>query len=640
MKKLAFILFAFVLTFNAAYAQQNRFELLEKRLKDLAALSPGLNENVDFAVSGASIQEFLRGLAESHNLNISIDPQLNFKIYNNFTDEKVANVLLFLAKEYDLDIRFVGSIMSFHPYLPPLSERIAPPKELIVHLNSYNNLISFDLKNDTLAQVARKLTQVMKKNVILAPGISDRKITAYIENMEFDAAMEKLAFANNLKVLKTDDQSYVLQALAEGEDPLLGMSVQGKKPAVNRRPNSKAVSGITYIATDVDSVGRKLISMDAGNAPINDVIKKAADELGISYFLFSDIKGTSNSRVSNVTFDDFLTYLLQGTEYTHRYDQGLYLIGERKLEGLRSSKVVQFQYRSLESLQEIIPAELRKGVEIKEFRELNSMLLTGSLPQIEEIEAFLRQLDRVVPMVMIEVIMVDVRKGRSVQTGIKAGLSDSVQTGGTILPGLDFTLGAQAINQFLSDLGSYNPINIGKVTPSFYLGLSALERNSNVNIRSIPKLSTLNGHEANLSIGSTRYYSVTTQNVLGSLNPQTVVTQQFNPVQANLTINIKPVVSGDDQVTLEIEVNISDFLGETPQNQPPPSATSQFKSMIRVKNEEMIVLGGLERIERVDNGAGTPFLARIPVIKWLFSSRTKSRNKIVSVVFIKPTIIY
>ncbi|MHC5954149.1 hypothetical protein ACYTX9_09555, partial [Streptococcus pyogenes] len=81
---------------------------------------PGLNEKVDISVSGVSVQEFLRGLAESNNLNISVDPTLSFRVYNNFTNEKVYNILLFLAKEYDLEIRFVGTIISFYKYSAPL----------------------------------------------------------------------------------------------------------------------------------------------------------------------------------------------------------------------------------------------------------------------------------------------------------------------------------------------------------------------------------------------------------------------------------------------------------------------------------------------------------------------------------------
>jgi type IV pilus assembly protein PilQ len=389
----------------------------------------------------------------------------------------------------------------------------------------------------------------------------------------------------------------------------------------------------------LDTLGSKYITVDAFNLPIASIIQSVCEELGVNYFVYSTIQGNTTISFSKLLFDDFLTYVLQGTNYTYKIDHNIYLIGERKLEGLRANRVYQFKFRSLDAILEIIPTDLRNGVEIKEFKELNSILLSGSLPQINEIEIYIKELDRVVPLVLIEVILIDVRKNRSISTGIRAGLSDSVKTGGTILPGVDFAFSSKSINDFLEHLGT-STVNIGRVTPNFYVGISALERNNNVDVRSMPKLSTLNGHEASLSIGSKRYYSLKTQNVLGSLNPQTVVTQQFQSVEANLNINIKPVVSGDDQVTLTIDVNISDFLGEPSVDAPPPTSTSQFKSIIRVRNEEMVVLGGIERTEKTDGSDGVPLLSRIPVLKWLFSSRTKGRNKLVSVVFIKPTIIY
>ena len=636
----------------------DRFVVLEEKLYDLKKDVPGLNEKVDFAFSGASLQEFIKTLAESNNLNVSVDPSLNIKVNNNFTNEKVMTILLFLCREYDLDIRFVGTIMSFNKYVPPV-EVIAqvPAKEIKASYNNYSQLVTLDLKNDTLDQVVKKITQVTKKNVVLSSGLSGKLVSVYIEDAPFENALKKMAYTNNLKLVKTDDNFYILRSPEEGEDLLVEKNNKRRpitKPnntntnQQNSAGNNNATNtggqatGPSSLYTDVlDSLGKKRITVEAVNTPIIDVIKNVAQLTGDNYFIFSDIKGHTTTNVSNVLFDEFLTYLLQGTDYTYKKDGGLFLIGERKLEGLRANKVVQLQYRSVNKVMEIIPTEIKKNVEIKEFIELNSILLTGSLPQILEIEAFLKELDRVVPMVMIEVLLLDVRKSRSIKTGISAGLGDStITTKGSFLPGVNMTLSSSSINDFLSFLGTNNSINLGKVTPRFYASISALEDNSNVEVRSMPKLSALNGHEATLSIGSTRYYSVQTQNTLGTLTINTIQTVQWHPVQANLEVNIKPLVSGDDQVTLDIDISISDFLNPPSTSAPPPASNSKFKSIIRVKNEEMIALGGIERIQKSKIGSGVPILSRIPILKWLFSSNTNSRDKVVTVVFIKPIIIY
>lgn len=623
-------------------AKTDRLQQIESRLKTLAVSVPGLQQKVQLSMSGASAQDFLKALAQSNNLNINIDPQLSFKVFYNFSNETAMNILLFLAKEYDLDINLIGSIMTISKVAAP--KQVVPPRNIKVTYNGASDQLGFELNNDTLSAVAKKISQVSQKNVVVPTTLMNKTVSSFISMAPFETALDKMAYANGLKLNKTNDNVFIFQALGEGEELYISSDnntavKRSNRPLTGGGAGGSQAGGFN-LSSRKDPTGTKLLSVDALNTPILDLIKNASIEVGVNYFIYSDIKGAVTTRLNNIGYDNFLSSLLQGTEYTYKREGGVYLIGDRRLEGLRSHRIVQLQHRSLDTIQMMIPTEWKKGVEIKEFREQNTILLAGSAPQINEIENYIRQIDRVVPMVLIEVTLVDVRKGKTVKTGITAGVSDSVRTGGTILPGIDYTFGANSINDFLSRLGSNNSINLGRVTPNFYVRLSALEANSNVEIRSVPKLSTLNGHKANLSIGSSRYYSQRTQNVIPSLNAQTVVTEQFTEVNANLEIDIRPVVSGDDQVTLNINVNISDFIGNPPLNAPPPKSTSKFTSLIRAKNEDMIVLGGLERTEKSETGSGVPLLSRIPILKWLFSSREKSDNKVVTLVFIKPTILY
>ncbi|PWG78048.1 general secretion pathway protein GspD [Pararcticibacter amylolyticus] len=628
--------------FGQQTASSERMRLVEERLRGLSAAVPGLNQKVQLSMSGASAQEFLRALAQSNNLNINIDPQLNFKIYNNFTNETALNVLLFLAREQNLEISTIGSIMSITRIAEP--KPVVQPREIKARYNGQGNTLSLELSNDSLGQVARKITQISQKNVVVPVDLLAKTVTAFFSDAPFDVALEKLAYANKLKLTKTADNVYIFQALADNEELYIN-DERNTDVRRNHRPSPSmgggGQGGGTFSLYGKSSPAGRLLSVDATNSPILDLVKAASAEAKINYFIYSDIKGTITTRVNDITFNGFLTSMFQGTEYTYRIDNGVYLIGERKLEGLRTNKVIQLQYRSVDTVQAMIPTEWRRGVEIKEFKEQNTLLLSGSSPQITEIENYIKQIDRLVPMVLIEVTLMDIRKGKTVSTGIKAGVADSAVKGrGTIFPGIDYTFGAGSINDFLSRLGKNNSVNLGRVTPNFYVTLSALEANSNAEVRQVPKLSTLNGHTAKLSIGSRRYYVNKTQNTLGTLTSQTVITEQYNPVDAALKIDIRPIVSGDDQVTLNINIDISDFIGNPPENAPPPTSSSKFESIIRARNEDMIVLGGLERTENSESGSGVPLLSRIPVLKWFFSSRQKSTNKVVTVVFIKPTITY
>jgi len=59
-----------------------------------------------------------------------------------------------------------------------------------------------------------------------------------------------------------------------------------------------------------------------------------------------------------------------------------------------------------------------------------------------------------------------------------------------------------------------------------------------------------------------------------------------------------------------------------------------------MQNKDLAVLGGLEEKLKNDAGSGVPFLARVPLIKYLFSKRRREDTKQSLSILIKPTVIY
>ena len=82
--------------------------------------------------------------------------------------------------------------------------------------------------------------------------------------------------------------------------------------------------------------------------------------------------------------------------------------------GLHFIKIIPRMYFKNHSLLQEAMMDLLDDFNEEEFKELNSLLVSGSLPQINEVEAFVQAIDKVVPMVMIEVLLMDIRKNRTV----------------------------------------------------------------------------------------------------------------------------------------------------------------------------------------------------------------------------------
>lgn len=294
------------------------------------------------------------------------------------------------------------------------------------------------------------------------------------------------------------------------------------------------------------------------------------------------------------------------------------------------------------SILSVFPNEIINGLDVKIDTELNSFIVSGPEENIKRFESFVKYIDKPVPVVLIEVMLLEVNRSAFIETGISAGIGDKpVTTKGTLFPSADVTMGAQTINKIINNFDGFGSLNIGSVVPNFYLSLKALESNGSVNIRSTPRLSTLNGHRAFLSIGETTYYVVTNQNYYGSQIPQTSEIKNYQPIDAELSLTLRPLISGDGQITMDIKVIQSSFNGQKVDKDAPPGINSrEFTSIIRVKDQDLIVLGGLEEKVKNDTGSGIPLLARIPVIKWFFSSRKREDSKKKLTVLIRPTIIY
>lgn len=619
---------------------QDRFVVIESKLKELAVQTPGLTEKVELSVNGVSIQEFVRGIAVANNINISVDPSINARVFNNFSNVTVAEVFLFLAKKFDLDVTFIGSIINFSQFALPQPEPVKiVPKKINIDYDEAGNKLTLDLKNDSLTVVVKQITRVSGKNVILAPDVVNKMVSVYIQAMPFANAMDKFAFANDLKASITADNFYLLEKKNSVEQNAASTTSRGRATATGNSNSIVANSSQAFPGLAIKINSDRITSIDALNVPIAEIIGEVSEQLKKKYFMPTDPKGTTTLHIDDISYEELLKYLLNGTDFTFRNEKEVYLIGERQTEGLRDTRVVEMKYRTVEKLTDFIPTDLKKGVEVKIFSDLNSVILCGSSPVINEIEAFLHQIDQVVPVILIEVLIADVRETRTLSTGIEAGIDKPQATGGTVYPGVDVTLNSRSINDLISGINGFGLINLGNVTPNFYLKLKALDQRGIIRIKSTPKLATLNGHEAQMSIGQTQYYLERTNNVIGTQNPQNIITDQYKSVNADLAVTINPMVSGDEQITMNIGVKQSSFTERVTPNAPPGSLTKDFKSLIRVKNGEMIVLGGLQEDTKNETGSGVPLLSRIPIIKWLFSSRTRSRSSSKLTIFVRATVI-
>lgn len=709
MKKILSVLLLLInIYFSLAQEKKDvhRIEKIEKQLKELSLQTIGLTEKfkTDISVNNITLANFLLAVSDVHKVNINVSQELNqLNITNNFTDVTVADLLIFLCKEYNLTINFTGNILAIKKY----TKEIEKPKKHIVPIsyNPNNNSISIDAKGDKLYDVFRRIMNESGKNLVFAPGLENTPLTTYIKGIPFDVAMDKLAMANNLYVEQSSDGFFIFERKTKSETK--------NKRSQRQRPMRKKNASFFFNVLDLEE---QLLEVDFVDTPISDIINQIATELDISLFTATPLNniGIATFKAKHIKFETLLNKLFEAQEvnasqsqnssnettnnfkFTFKKEGSIYFFGTENQLSVREVAIIHLQHRSvellsgptggsssssvgggganfnnntqfdtfsstgsnrtqlntnsnqdfnnydnkIEALVNIVPDELKQNLNIKVDYELNSLYVNGTSSDIKRFRKFIKKIDKPVPVILIEVMLIEVNKTSAIETGVSWGIANQpTNTSGAIFPETDINLGANTINKVIGGFDGFGSFNLGKVVPNFFATIRAMERNGNLKVKSTPKLSTLNGHQANFSSGQTSYYAVTQRNIYGTDNPQTSEITNYQPIDAELGLTIKPLVSGDGHVTLDIFVVQSSFGSRIAEDAPPDINSREFSSLIRVKDQDIVVLGGLEEHVKNNTGSGVPILSRIPIIKWLFSGRRKETKKSKFTVLIKPTII-
>lgn len=619
---------------------QNRFNMLEEQLNLFRVDHPNLDDKINVSVTDLSIHDFLRGVAQSTGVNISVDNAIDFRVSNNFKDVVVSDLILFLCQQYDLALKIQGSILHIYPYVPDDNVGLARKKDSGVSFLAEGHLITIDVKDVPLYDVCRAITNETGVNIIPDQGIRNQEVSGYVYQMPFDNGIKDFLAANALIAVK--DRDNVWKVSGSASESIDGVGIASKMmtsgldlSSLNKQ--QEEVGGfVEIIGGDVPK-----ISVSAIEIPVGGILKFVSDSLKVNYVFVEKLDEPVTIKMVSQDYNDFIAKLLRGTNYSFKKERDIYYFASRENKSFSIDKHVALQNRTIESIVKSIPESLSQGVSIVEYPELNSLFLSGEAASVLRLQEFILEIDQVIPVILIEVLIVDVTKNKSMSTGISAGMGKNpTPASQSFMPGIDYEFSTRQLDKLFQKFESFGWVNLGKVNPDFYLAIKAMEENGYLQVRSTPKLSTLNGFKATMSSGETKYYKEEQSNYFGSQNPALSSSYTWKPINADMSLSILPVVSGDDQVTLEIEVQQSEFTSREYEDSPPGSVSRNFKSLIRVKNQEMVLLGGLDRMSSQDTGKGVPFLARVPLLKWLFSSRTKAKNDSKLNVFIQPTIIY
>jgi type IV pilus assembly protein PilQ len=264
----------------------------------------------------------------------------------------------------------------------------------------------------------------------------------------------------------------------------------------------------------------------------------------------------------------------------------------------------------------------------------NQLIVTDTASKVKKMWLIVQKLDRVTPQVVIEAKIIEAATDFTRELGVNWSASigtplDSPDVGtdnGTALL-------SPAVNFPLTDtnVGSLG-FNFTKLTGTNVIinaSLQAMENNNKGKIISAPKILTLDNKEAYIEQGLEVGY-------LEQGKTDEAPTTKFKKVVLHLKVT--PHITLDNRISMKIEIQKDDVVSYTTTGVP-TIATKKATTELLIDDGDTLVIGGINKSSDSKGDTGVPYLARIPVLGYLFGTKNDVTKQEELLIFMTPRIV-
>ena len=326
------------------------------------------------------------------------------------------------------------------------------------------------------------------------------------------------------------------------------------------------------------------------------------------------------------------------------------------------------------SVARIICTVLSKTGDIELEPRTNALIVTDIPEVFPQVEQIIAELDKKAPQVMIEAQIVEIDSNRTRNLGFEWGGANGEL--GTFTGGARDTSFPLNLPSNLSNAHFFDPLNPSggiisslantggtaaaattttgpSISQTGYLKTSVLDLSQlQITLRALversegrflgkPKIMTLNNKTATIEIAANEAVSIQTNqsSAGGSTGLQSTSAERY---ETGIILKVTPQVNKEGYITMLLQpsyTNVQAAAISTTSNPIYNPVKRQASTMVRVKNGQTLVMGGLLSSIESKDVRKVPFLGYIPLIGWLFTSDTNSRQNTDLVIFITPTIV-
>jgi len=230
-------------------------------------------------------------------------------------------------------------------------------------------------------------------------------------------------------------------------------------------------------------------------------------------------------------------------------------------------------------------------------------------------------------------------------------INEPGSNGGTLVT--DSTLGGVLGTGLIGATGTAFSAGLGIALQlrNFSALLNFLQTQGTVNVLSSPRISTINNQKAVLKVGrDEQYVTGFESNSSSTTTTGGTVTNQPTPIYSTffsgISLDVTPQIDDEDNITLHVHPLVSEVTEvekKTINNMTLPFASnkiSETDSVVKVKDGQIVVIGGLMTDSYIDNRSKVPGVGNVPGVGSLFRKGGQTSTKRELVIMIKPTVVH
>jgi type II secretion system protein D len=290
----------------------------------------------------------------------------------------------------------------------------------------------------------------------------------------------------------------------------------------------------------------------------------------------------------------------------------------------------------LQELGEDISASAKSSREIVAIatEETNRLIISYDPRRQSEVLDLVRQLDQAPPQVMIQVLIVEVTMTNSLELGVEFAFQDLqfTKAGPNDTTTYDY-VGGTDVGAAVGDLGGFTFTVTGA---DFNFLIRTLQSEGTLSVLSRPQIMALDNQEAKIEITNREPIVTGTTQFSGQTTTQT----GYEEVGIKLTVT--PHINPDGFVRMEVVQEVSDVAGSSTVAAGvtlPRFLKRIADTVVTVKDNETVVLGGLIRKREQVAEAKVPILGDVPGLGMLFRADDRSSEHTELLVILTPRVV-